>query len=125
MARVTLPAATVSIAPGPGASGTILPAAEPTSLATFTGLNFANNGATLLRVVVGASGAGNLTIFFTRSIDGAAVGSWVVALANSTVYLLGPWGPSNYNDASGLIQMDMSVVTGNTAGLYSLPGART
>lgn len=124
MARTTLPAATVSIGPGPGTTGTILPAAEATSLATFTGLNFVNNGATLLRLVVGASGAGNLTIYFTRSIDGAAVGSWVVPVANSTTYLLGPWGPSNYNDASGLIQMDISVVTGNTAGLYILPGAR-
>lgn len=125
MARTTLPAATLSIAPGPGTTGLALPASEATSLATFTGLNFVNNGALVLRVCVGASGAGNLTIFFTRTVDGSLPASLVVALANSTNYLLGPWGPSNYNDANGLIQMDMSVVTGNTAGLYFLPGART
>lgn len=123
MARTLIPAPTLFIGPGPGAS-LALPAAEGTSLATFTGLNFVNNGATLLRVVVGGAGAGNLTIFFTRTVDGALPAAIVLALANSTTYLLGPWGPSNYNDANGLIQMDMSVVTGNTAGLYFQNSAR-
>jgi hypothetical protein len=124
MARTTLPAATVSIAGGPN-SGTILPAAEPTSLATFTGLNFANNGAVLLRVVVGAAGAGNLTVNFTRTTEGQLPAAFVTALANSNTYIFGPFSPSDLNDGNGLVQIDMSVVTGNTAGLYTLPTART
>lgn len=124
MARVALPAATLSIGPGPGAS-LILPAAEGTSLSTFTGVSFANNGALVLRLVVGASGVGVVTVLFTRGIDGVTPTAATINVANSTTYLLGPWGPSNYNDANGLIQIDKSgTVTGDTAGLYILPGSR-
>lgn len=124
MARVALPAPTLFLGPGPGAS-LILPAAEATSLNTFTGVSFPNNGAIVLRLVVGASGVGNVTVLFTRGIDGVTPTATPISVANSTVYILGPWGPSNYNDANGIIQIDKSgTVTGDTAGLYFVPLAR-
>jgi hypothetical protein len=122
MARTTLPAPTLAIAQGP--VGTVLPAAEATSLATFTGLNFANNGAVLLRVVVGASGAGTITFNFQRTTEGQLPAAFTAALANSNAYLFGPFSVADFNDTNGLIQIDLTVVTGNTAGLYSLPTAR-
>jgi hypothetical protein len=36
--------------------------------------------------------------------------------------LFGPFAPSVYNDINGLAQFTMSVYTGNSAGLYFLPG---
>lgn len=124
MARVALPAPTLFCGPGPGGS-LVLPAAEGTSLNTFSGVSFANNGGILLRLVVGAAGVGTVTIIFSRTVDGALPAPLSVAVANSTVYILGPWGPSNYNDASGNIQIDKSgTVTADTAGLYFQNSAR-
>jgi hypothetical protein len=125
MARTALPAATVSIGGGASA-GTILPATEPTNLTGFTGVNFANNGAVLLRLVVGAAGVGNVTFNFSRTTEGQLPAPFVVAVANSTSYIFGPFSPSDFNDANGLIQIDKSgTVTGDSAGLYLLPGWRT
>jgi hypothetical protein len=125
MARTALPAATVNIGGGPSA-GTVLPANEATNLTGFTGVNFANNGAILLRIVVGASGVGNVTFNFSRTTEGQLPAPFVVAVSNSTTYIFGPFSPSDFNDASGLIQIDKSgTVTGDSAGLYLLPGWRT
>lgn len=124
MARTLVPAPTLFLGPGPGGS-VVLPAAEGTSLNTFTGFNFANNGGILVRLVVGASGVGSVTINFTRTVDGALPAPLTIAVANSTTYILGPWGPSNYNDANGLIQIDKSgTVTADTVGLYFQNSAR-
>jgi hypothetical protein len=124
MARTLLPAPTLFLGPGPGA-GLALPAAEATSITGFTGVNFANNGGILLRYVVAAGNNGNISIIFTRATDGSLPAPLVIAVAASTTYILGPWGPSNYNDGSGLIQIDKSgTVTGDTAGLYFQNSAR-
>jgi hypothetical protein len=125
MARTLLPAPTVNLSGGANA-GTILPATEPTNLTGFTGVNFVNNGAVVLRLVVGASGVGNITFNFTRTTEGQLPAPFVVAVANSTTYLFGPFSPSDFNDVNGLIQIDKSgTVTGDSAGLYILPGWRT
>lgn len=125
MARTLLPAATLNISGGAN-SGIVLPAAEPTALTGFTGVNFANSGALLLRVVVGASGAGNITVNFARTTEGQLPAPFVIPVLASTPYLLGPFSPSDFNDVNGLIQIDKSgTVTGDTAGLYFLPGWRT
>jgi hypothetical protein len=120
------PVTAISGPPGGGAiAGTVLPAAE-TSLATFTGFSVPNNGAVLVRVVVGAAGTGNLNFVIQRQIAGA---SFVTAtnfqqvVANSTVYIYGPFPPSIFNDANGLLQATISVVTGNSVGVYQLPGS--
>lgn len=122
MARVALAAPVTAISGGANA-GTILPAAEAQSLATFTGFSFPNNGAVLVRLVIGASGAGNLTCNFQRTVEGQLPAAFVVALANSNAYILGPFSRADFNDANGLCQFDISVVTGNTVGVYQLPAA--
>lgn len=121
MARVTLTAQNL-----PGTSGTLaqiqLPAAGVQSLATFTGVAFANNGLMFLYVVVGVAGAGNVTYNFGRTVEGQFPAPVVVALANSTNYLLGPWSPTDFTaqDGTGLTYFDFSVVTGNSVTLYQL-----
>jgi hypothetical protein len=127
MAVTPLPAATLNITTlltTPAA----LPAAEATTLTGATGFSFANNGATVLRVVMGAAGTGTLSFLFQRGVLGQLIGTALFttsALANNGVYLFGPFQPSIYNDVNGLVQCTMSVFTGNTAGIYFLPGAVT
>jgi len=123
MARVALPAPTITLGAGP--AGTILPAAEPTSLNTFTGFSFVNNGAILVRLVVGASGVGNVTFNFQKTVEGQLPAAFVTAVANTTVYIFGPFSVQDFNDANGLCQFDKSgTVTGDTVGLYFAPAAR-
>ena len=95
----------------------ILPATE-TAPTGNTGCTFVNSpeGLVILRVVVGASGAGNATVV---GQNGAS--NKVVAVANSDIYLLGPFDPALYSNSSGLVQVNFSVVTGNSVGVYILP----
>ena len=102
-----------------GFTGTskVLPASE-TALSANTGCTFVNSpeDAVVLRVVVGASGAGNATVLGQNGVSNK-----VVAVANSTIYLLGPFDPALYSNASGLVQVNFSVQTGNSVGVYILP----
>lgn len=118
----TLALAAPSQAISGGNSGFILPASE-TSIGANTGFSFPNNGSVLLRVCVGASGAGNLSLVIQKTVEGVTPPAIVIAVANSTNYLLGPFRPSDFNDANGLFQGLLSVLTGNSVGVYSLPGS--
>jgi hypothetical protein len=115
----TLVAPTFSVSGGPGA-GTILPATETTL--TATSVNFSNNGAILLRVVVGSAGTGTLSVAFQQTVGGQVITPYSLTLANSMTYLIGPFSPSQMNDANSLTWLTFSVITGNSAGLYNLPG---
>ena len=108
---------------GGGITGVVLPAAE-TAIGANTGFTVPNNGAVLVRVVVGSAGAGNIQFICQKLIEGVLmpVTAFQQALANSTVYLFGPFRPSEFNDVNGLLNANLSVVTGNSAGAYILPG---
>lgn len=104
--------------PGPLLStGLLLPTAE-TSMASNAGFSFPNNGQTVLRVVIGSAGTGNLTFVFQRTIEGQAPASMVISVANSTQYFFGPFSPADFNDGNGLFQGLLSVPTGNSVGVY-------
>jgi hypothetical protein len=127
MTTLALAAPTVQI--GSASGGTpgalvstpnILPTSE-TSLASNTGFSFPNNGAVLLRVCIGASGAGNLGFVLQRQVEGQAATAFTIAVANSTNYLFGPFSPNDFNDVNGLFQGTLSVQTGNSVGVYILP----
>lgn len=120
---VALPAATTNISTS-FTSPTQLPASE-TSIAAGGGVTFPNNGAVLLRVVIGAAGTGTISFLFERGVLGALIGTALYtssALANNGIYLFGPFQPSVFNDTNGLVNFTMSVYTGNSAGAYFLPG---
>jgi hypothetical protein len=120
MALLALTAATAYIADSTLAAGLVLPATE-TSLASNTGLTFPNlpSGLVLLRVVVGSGGAGNLTFV----APGNSAANIVTAVANSTSYLFGPFSQATFGTSAGLIQVNFSVVTGNSAGVYLIDAA--
>jgi hypothetical protein len=109
---------------GGGITGIVLPAAEAGVLTGFTGFTMPNNGAALVRIVVGAAGTGTIQFVCQKSIEGVLLPltAFQQTLANSTVYIFGPFRPSEFNDANGLLNANLSVVTGNTVGAYVLPG---
>jgi len=123
---VALPAATANITTS-FTSPTQLPASEPTSIAAGGGVTFPNNGAILLRLVLGAI-TPTISFLFERGVLGSLIGTPLFtsgALTSSGVYLFGPFQPSVYNDTNGLVNFTLSVYTGSTAGTYFLPGAVT
>ena len=127
MALLALSAPSTAIAGPPGGggiTGLILPAAE-TALTGFTGFTVPNNGSVLVRVVIGAAGAGTIQFVCQKSIEGVAMPltAFQQSLANSTVYLFGPFRPSEFNDVNNLLNANLSVVTGNSVGAYILPGS--
>src|SRR5580765_8290835 len=120
---VALPAATTNISTSMTTPAQ-LPASE-NSIAAGGGVSFPNNGAVLLRVVIGAAGTGTLSFLNERPTLGQLVGTVLFttsALANNGIYIFGPFQPSIFNDVNGLVQFTMSVYTGNRAGAYFLPG---
>jgi hypothetical protein len=119
MARVTL--TPVNLA---GPAGLTLPTAGAQTLATFTGVNFVNNGQMFLAVYIGAAGACNIQSNIGRKVQGQAypASTLQAALSNSTNYLFGPWSATDFTqpDGTGLTWIDFSVVTGNSVTLYQL-----
>lgn len=118
MTTLALSAPTTSIASN-NAIGTVLPTSE-TALSSNAGFSFPNNGAVLLRVCIGSSGAGNLSLVVQRLVEQEQPAAIVIALSNSTNYIFGPFSPGDFNDVNGLFQGLLSVQTGNSVGVYKL-----
>jgi hypothetical protein len=128
MTTLALAAPTTALSGPPGGggiAGIVLPASEAGSLATFAGFSVPNNGAVLVRVCIGAAGTGTIAFIEQKTIEGAVIAATVFSqvVANSTAYIFGPFRPSEFNDANGLLQATITVVTGNTVGVYILPGS--
>ena len=120
---VALPAATANITTSMG-TPTVLPSSEPTSIAAGGGVTFPNNGAVVLRLVLGAI-TPTISFLLERGVLGQLVGTALFtsgALTSSGVYLFGPFQPSVFNDTNGLVNFTLSVYTGSSAGIYNLPG---
>jgi hypothetical protein len=119
MARVTL--TPVNLA---GTAGLTLPTTGAQTLATFTGVNFTNNGQVFLVVYIGVAGTCTMSTWIGRQVQGQAypVATLTKTLANSTNYLFGPWSAADFTqpDGTGLMWIDFSVVTGNSVTLYQL-----
>jgi hypothetical protein len=115
MANLTLTAATLKPFGLTAASG-LLPASE-TALTGFTGFQFPNNpaGLVIVHLVVGSAGTGSLQFIAQVGSNPAAI-----TVANSSSYLFGPFDPSIYSDPTGTVFATLSVVTGNSVGIYLL-----
>lgn len=123
MAAVQLPAATANITTS-FTTPAQLPAAEATSIATATSVTFPNNGAVILRLVLGAI-TPTISFLLERGVLGQLVGTALftsAALTSGGIYLFGPFQPSVYNDTNGLVNFTLTSYTGSSAGIYNLPG---
>ena len=71
MAEVAMTAPT---SPASSITGVVQLATESQSLTGYTGISFPNNGAVLIHVIVGASGAGSVTIPFQYTVESQTIG---------------------------------------------------
>jgi hypothetical protein len=120
------PVTAMGASPGAGAiAGLVLPASEAGTLTGNTGLTVPNNGAVLVRIVIGSAGTGTAQFVCQKLIDGAVlpVTTFTQVLANSTAYIFGPFKPSEWNDVNGLLNINLPSATGNSAGAYLIPGS--
>jgi hypothetical protein len=119
MARLTLTPVQL-----PGTQGMVLSATTGAqSLSGFTGFQFVNNGGLFVALYIGSGGVGTVVQNFGRKIEGAIAAPPTVAVSNSTVYLFGPWSPSDFTaqDGSGLTGFDLTgTQTTNSITLYQL-----
>jgi hypothetical protein len=92
--------------------GGLTPASQGalTVVDTYT---FPNDGRTYLYITKGAN-AGNVTIITPGTVRGLAIADKVVAMTPNDKTLVGPFAPDLYNDATGLVSVTFSEITGLT-----------
>jgi hypothetical protein len=82
---------------------------------------FANDGQRTFFKVTNADGTPtNVTFVTQKTVETFAVGDNVVAVANATTQLIGPFPAEIYNDANGLVQVTYSKVTSLTVNPFRL-----
>jgi len=122
MANLALGTPTLFVSDNTVLVGSSLPAGE-TSLAGMTGFTFVNIPNAVIRLITGASGACNVQFLISQvaKLKGVAQPA-AIAVANSKEVLFGPFDPTIYNAApTGLVTATISVVTGNSVGVYLQP----
>lgn len=134
MATLVLAAPTFAVSNIPASTGlsiTLLPVTySGQALTTVTLIQFPNNGAVLLHLVIGGSDAPVLNpLIETNAILGvsltASTAFQTTATSTGHQYLLGPFPPRIFNDANGLVNLAVTgtVSASSFAGLLTLPGA--
>ena len=118
MARVTL-----TPTPFAGAAGlTLSTTTGAQSLATFTGVQFINNGSMFLAVYNG-SGSQTITQLIGGKVQGISPTVSAAALTASTNYVFGNWSQKDYTqlDGSGMQYIDFGGTQANVSvTLYAL-----
>jgi|SRR5580698_378222 hypothetical protein len=134
MATLVLAAPAVAVSNIPISTGltiTLLPTTySAQTLASVTLIQFANNGATLLHLVVAGSDTPVLNVLIeTTAILGvslvASTAFQTSAMATGKQYLYGPFSPRTFNDVNGNVNIAVTGTTSSSsyAGLLTLPGA--
>ncbi len=100
------------------ADGGIVPAYQAgiTAVDTYT---FPNDGRTFLHVKKGANGC-NVTVTTPATFRGKAVADTVIAIGANTDQMIGPFPADLYSDATGLVTVAFSEVTGLTVAVIRL-----
>lgn len=83
------------------------------------GDTFVNDGKTYIHVKAGAGGALNVTIPAV-ACDQGTVHNTVVAVANTSEKIIGPFPTNRYGDASNVVSVAYSQVTNVTIGAFQL-----
>jgi hypothetical protein len=84
------------------------------------GHEFANNGKTFLHVKNGGGSSINVTIPTPGSVDGLAVAERIVAVAAGAEKMMGPFPTATYNQAGGLVYVDLSDATSVTLDAFRI-----
>ncbi len=110
MARTALVPANVS------RSGLTLPA----TAAPVTDLKFVNTGCELL--IVSASAGCTVTLNVAKKVDGQQPAAKAVAVGAGETKIIGPFPTAAYNQAGGVVNIDLDTKTGVTIDVVNVPG---
>lgn len=93
------------------------------TLTGATGISFPNTGHEVVAVINGST-ASTATVNFAGAPLGQTITPFSVALptSNTTPQFLGPFHPTQFNDANGNVNIDLSSVTGLTVAVLQIPG---
>lgn len=81
---------------------------KPTTTAgTSDGLQFSNDGKTLLYAYNGGAGAHVVTIQTPETVEGLAVAENTVTISQSTFKLIGPFARATFNQSNGYAYVDI------------------
>jgi hypothetical protein len=88
--------------------------------ATSGGDKFGSTGKEFLWVKNADTASHNVIFAVQKTVDGLAVTSRTVTVGAGAEMLIGPFKPSEYNDANGLVNVTYSAVTSVTVAVFSL-----
>lgn len=93
------------------------------ALTGATGISFPNTGREVVAFINGST-ASTATVNFAAAPLGQTITPFSVAMptSNTTPQFLGPFPPTQFNDANGNVNIDLSSVTGLTAAVLQTPG---
>jgi len=93
--------------------------------ANTDGSTIVNDGKVFLIVANADGSPTNVTVAWgvNGAVDGVTPTARVIAVANATTRIIGPFPPSSYNDATGLVTFTFSKVTSLTVQAVKLDPA--
>ena len=98
----------------------VLSTTMPTTPTATHGNKIPNDGKTYIEVANGAGAPINVTIDTPGTVDGMAIESLIVAVANGTRQKIGPF-PLSFNQSDGYVWGVCSSVATITMGAFRLP----
>lgn len=88
---------------------------------TVAGVEFPNDGKTIITVKNAAAGASVVTVATPATFGGLAVADLTVSIPAGEEHLIGPFPVSLFNDANGNVGVTASVVTTTTMAVLRVP----
>lgn len=95
----------------------------PDATAGALQMSFTNTQKEVLIVKNASASPINVTIKIPVTVDGKAVASLVVAVANGTTKVIGPFPKAVYNDTDGMVHFDLSAITTVSVGVLQIGSA--
>lgn len=79
--------------------------------ANVDGNSISNDGQVFLHIKNGGASPINVTVQVPTQVDGMAITARVVAVANASEKMIGPFPPNLFNQSDGSLYVDYSAVT--------------
>ena len=94
--------------------------ALPATPAPATDLKFVNTGAELL--IVSSVGGCTVTLNVAKKVDGQQPAAKTVAVGAGVTKIIGPFPTAAYNQAGGVVNIDLDTTTDTTIDVVKVPG---
>lgn len=85
------------------------------------GHSFVNDGNMFVHVKNGGGAPINVTLIVPAKVGGLTITNPVIAVTNGTEKMIGPFDPTLFNQATGIVYLDLSAATSVTLAVLRLP----